>query len=66
MSNAKTIHLFTGLNLFTIRSMGEKEKEQKRNANFAKLVSSLKKKDSKDSFSLGARLETQGRRKEKL
>lgn len=66
MSDAKTNHLSTGLNLFTIRSMEEKETEQKRTANFARLVNSLKKRIATTAFFLGARLETQGRRKEKL
>lgn len=56
---------YTSLNLFSIRSKEEKETEQKRSANFGRLVNSVRKNYSKDSFSLGARLETQGRRKEK-
>lgn len=44
--------------------MGEKETAEDK-CKFCKAGQQFEKKDSKDSFSLGARLETQGRRKEK-
>jgi len=49
MSIAKNVHCFTSLNPFTIRSMGEKEMEQKKSANFGKASGRT---DGKEGFSL--------------